>query len=150
MATMEGQVKHRRNLLGAGGWFYGGNYKMERYLYSLHRITGLAILLFAIFHMTETTFFRSQGQSVWDMTVSFLKNPVFEVGLVLVSFAFVIHALNGLRLILQEFGITLGKPRRPVFPYQDALRKKRSTAYIIIVIIVILLIVFLINWIGGL
>lgn len=147
--AMEGQVKHRRNLLGAGGWFYGGNYKIERYLYTLHRVTGLGLLLFAIFHMTETTFFRLPGKSVWDMTTSFLKNPAFEVGLLLVSFAFVIHALNGLRLILQEFGITLGKPKRPIFPYQDALRKRRSTMVTIVVIMIILLIVFLINWIGG-
>jgi succinate dehydrogenase / fumarate reductase cytochrome b subunit len=114
---MQAEVKHRSNLLGAGGWFWGGNYKLERYMYILHRVTGLGIILFAFFHLIETTFFRVQGQSVWEMTVGFLKNPVFEVGLILVSFAFVIHALNGLRLILMEFGMAWGT-QTTVYPYR--------------------------------
>ncbi|MDP2916681.1 MAG: hypothetical protein Q8O16_01980 [Dehalococcoidia bacterium] len=146
---MQAEAKHRPNLLGAGGWFWAGNYKMERYLYTLHRVTGLGILLFGIFHLIETTFFRRQGESVWQMTTGFLKQPLFEVGLILVAFAFVIHALNGLRLILQEFGITLGKPKRPVYPYQDALRRKRGYTMLAIAVIVILLLVFLLNRLVG-
>ena len=142
---MQAQIKHRQNRLGAGGWFWAGNYKMERYLYTLHRVTGLGMLLFVIFHLTETTFFRIQGQTMWQITTGFLKQPWFEVGLLLVSFAFVIHALNGLRLILQEFGFTLGKPKRPVYPYKDALRRKRVYTMIIVAVIVILLLVFLFN-----
>jgi succinate dehydrogenase / fumarate reductase, cytochrome b subunit len=147
---MAAEVKPRPNLLGIGGWFWGGNYKVERYLYVLHRVTGLGIILFGMFHLIETTFFRMQGQSLWQMTTGFLKQPVFEIGLILVSFAFVIHALNGLRLILMEFGFILGKPKRPIFPYQDALRKNRGFTVLVMVVIVILLIVFLINaFIGG-
>lgn len=149
MAT--GEIQTRRNYLGAWGWIFGGNYKVERYLYTLHRITGLAIILFGILHLTETTVFRSQGQTMWEATVGFLKNPVFEVGLYLVSVAFVLHALNGLRLILQEFGFALGKPVRPIFPYKDALRKRRAFTMIIIAIIIILCLVFLFDFlsIGG-
>ena len=65
------------------------------------------------------------------------------------SFAFVIHALNGLRLILMELGFLLGKPKRPVFPYQDALRRKRAYTVIVIAVIVTLLIVFLLNRVMG-
>jgi succinate dehydrogenase / fumarate reductase, cytochrome b subunit len=148
MAT-RAEVKPRPNLLGAGGWFWGGNYKIERYMYIVHRVTGLGIILFGFFHLIETTFFRSQGQSVWEMTMQFLENPIFEVGLILVSLAFVIHALNGLRLILMELGFLLGKPKRPVFPYQDALRKKRAYTLIVIAVVVILLIVFLLNRVLG-
>ena len=145
------EIQPRRNFLGAGGWMWGGNYKIERYLYSLHRITGLGIILFAIAHLTETTFFRLPGESMWEATTGFLENPVFEVGLYLVCVAFVFHALNGLRLMLQEFGITLGAPRRPVYPFKDALRKKRVLTMIFIAVIVILCIIFLIDFIpmGG-
>ena len=55
----------RQNYLGIGGWIWGGNYKLERYLYLLHRITGLGLLLFGLFHLTATTIFRVQGQAVW-------------------------------------------------------------------------------------
>jgi succinate dehydrogenase / fumarate reductase, cytochrome b subunit len=145
------QVQPRRNNLGAGGWIWGGNYKIERYLYSLHRITGLGIILFAILHLIETTFFRIQGESVWKATTGFLENPVFEVGLYVVSVAFVFHALNGLRLILQEFGITLGRPRRPVYPFKDALRKKRALTMAFVGIIIVICIIFLVDFIpmGG-
>ena len=147
---MQLEAKHRPNLLGAGGWFFGGNYKVERYLYSLHRITGLGLILFTFFHLIETTVFRSQGQTVWEMTTGLLKNPVFEVGLILVSIAFAIHALNGLRLILQEFGIGLGKAKRPVYPYSDALRRKRGWSILVMIVIVILIIIFLLNeFVGG-
>lgn len=146
---MQSEVRHRPNQLGVRGWFWGGNYKVERYLYIIHRVTGLGMILFGIFHLLETTVFRIQGQSVWETTVGFLKQPWFEVGLLLVSFAFVIHALNGLRLILMEFGFGLGKPKRPIFPYRDALRRKRSYTVITVAVIIIFLIVFLLNRVLG-
>jgi succinate dehydrogenase / fumarate reductase cytochrome b subunit len=147
---MQAGIKPRANLLGPGGWFWGGNYKLERYLYIMHRITGLGILLFVFFHLIKTTFFRIQGQSVWQSTMNFLEKPYFEVGLILVSFAFVIHALNGLRLILMEFGFGLGKPKRPIYPFQDALRRKRALTLGFIALIVILLLIFLLNrFVGG-
>jgi succinate dehydrogenase / fumarate reductase cytochrome b subunit len=147
---MQAEIKPRSNLLGAGGWFWGGNYKLERYLYIMHRITGLGIMLFVFFHLIETTVFRIQGQSVWQSTMNFLDKPYFEVGLILVSFAFVIHALNGLRLILMEFGFGLGKPKRPIYPFQDALRRKRALTVGFIALMVILILIFLLNrFMGG-
>ena len=144
------QIPPRQNYLGAGGWVWAGSYKLERYLYLLHRVTGLGILLFGIFHLIETTFFRIQGQNMWQATMAFLDNPWFEAGLYLVAVAFVYHALNGLRLILQQLGFALGKPTRPIYPYKDALRKKRPWTMAMIAVIVILALVFLFDFtIGG-
>ena len=141
------QIQPRQNYLGAGGWVWAGNYKLERYLYLLHRITGLGMLLFVIFHLIETTFFRIQGQGIWEATMRLLHNPVFEVGIYLVAVAFVYHALNGLRLILQEFGFALGKPTPPIYPYKDTLRKKRPLTIAMVAVIVILALVFLFDFI---
>jgi succinate dehydrogenase / fumarate reductase, cytochrome b subunit len=147
---MQAEVKPRPNQLGAGGWFWAGNYKLERYLFILHRVTGLGLLLFALFHLFETTVMRSQGQSVWEMTMQFLANPIFEVGLVLVALAFAIHAFNGARLIIQELGYLLGKPKRPVYPFSDAIRRKRGITMIFMAMIFILIVVFIINlFMGG-
>ncbi len=146
---MQTEVKPRPNQLGAGGWFWAGNYKLERYLYILHRITGLGMLLFVAAHLFETTVFRIQGESVWAMTMRFLENPLFEVGLILVSFAFVIHALNGARLIIQELGYMLGKPKRPVYPYSDALRRKRGITMIFMAVMIVLIAVFFLNRVIG-
>ena len=143
------QIQPRQNYLGAGGWVWAGNYKIERYLYLLHRVTGLGLILFGIVHLTATTFFRIQGQGMWEATMTLLHNPWFKFGEYLVVVAFTCHALNGLRLILQEFGFTLGRPKPPIYPYKDALRKKRPLTVVMIAIIVILCLVLLFDFTAG-
>lgn len=144
------QIRPRQNYLGTGGWVWAGKYKLERYLYLLHRITGLGLLLFLIFHLIVITIFRIQGQDVWEATMALLRNPWFKFGEYLVVIAFIYHGLNGLRLILQELGFALGRPTPPIYPYQDALRKKRPWTITMLVVIVILAAVFLFDFfIGG-
>ena len=143
------QTQPRQNYLGARGWIWAGNYKLERYLYLLHRVTGLGLILFGVIHLTLTTFYRIQGQGIWEATMSGVGNPLFKFGEYLVVFAFVIHALNGLRLMLQELGFALGRPKPPIYPYKDALRKKRAFTMILIAVIVILALVFLFDFVVG-
>ena len=141
------QIHPRQNYLGAGGWAWGGRYGLERYLYFLHRITGLGLILFGILHLIETTIFRMQGKDLWESTMSFLDHPVFEVGLYLVVIAFIFHALNGLRLVLQELGLAIGKAERPVFPLRHSLEKKRPLAIGLMVVMVAVAVLFLVNFI---
>jgi succinate dehydrogenase / fumarate reductase cytochrome b subunit len=143
------QTERRQNYLGAGGWVWAGRYQMERYLYVLHRITGLGLLLFGIIHLIITTFFRIRGEDTWESAIRVTHNPVLEVGAYLVVAAFVFHALNGLRLILQEFGFALGRPTPPIYPYKDALRKNRRLTVILIAIIAVLAVVFLYDFVVG-
>jgi len=143
------QIRPRQNYLGVGGWVWAGNYKLERYLYILHRVTGLGILLFLLIHLIVTTFFRIQGQAVWESAMRVLNNPLFKTGEYLVAVAFVYHALNGLRLILQELGFMMGKPVPPIYPYSDSLRKKRRWTMAIMGIIIILCLVFFYDFIVG-
>jgi succinate dehydrogenase / fumarate reductase cytochrome b subunit len=128
---------------------WAGNYKLERYLYILHRITGLGILLFLLLHLMMTTVFRIQGQDVWETTMSILHNPWFKIGEYLVVIAFVYHALNGLRLILQELGFLMGRPIPPIYPYRDSLRRKRPWTIAMIAVVVILALVFLYDFVAG-
>jgi succinate dehydrogenase / fumarate reductase cytochrome b subunit len=140
----------RENNLGILGWIWGGNYKLERYLYILHRVTGLGILLFALFHLTATTVFRVQGQPVWDSTIAFLQSPVLAVGEILVLIAFAFHALNGLRLVIQELGFALGKPIQPIYPFTDAIRRKRAWTVVVLAAVMVLVAAFFLNIaIGG-
>jgi succinate dehydrogenase / fumarate reductase cytochrome b subunit len=143
------QIQPRRNYLGVGGWIWAGNYKLERYLYILHRVTGLGILLFLMLHLIMTTVFRIQGQGIWEATMAILHNPWFKIGEYLVVVAFIYHALNGLRLILQELGFVMGKPTPPIYPYQDSLRKKRPWTMAIIAIIAIFALVFFYDFVVG-
>ena len=143
------QRQHRQNYLGVGGWVWGGKYKLERYLYLLHRITGVGLVFFGIIHLIETTVFRIQGQDVWEATLSFLEKPWFETGLYLVVVAFIFHALNGLRLTLQEMGFAMGKPTPPIYPYKDALRKKRLWTMAMLAVTIIFALVFLFDFLIG-
>ncbi len=143
------QMQPRDNSLGPGGWLWGGRYGMERYLYLLHRVTGLGLILFVIFHLIVTTIFRIQGMTVWESVMALLSNPFTAAGEILVVIAFVFHTLNGARLILQELGFALGKPTPPIYPYRDALRKRRGWTVALIVIIIIISLVFIIEAIAG-
>jgi len=96
-----------------------------------------------------TTIFRIQGQDVWEATMVFLSNPWFKFGEYLVVVAFIYHALNGLRLTLQELGFGLGRPTPPIYPFTDALRRKRPWTITMIAVIVILSLVILVEFVAG-
>lgn len=143
------QIQPRQNYLGAGGWIWAGKYAIERYLYTLHRITGLGLILFVLIHLVMTTVFRIQGQDIWEATMSVLSNPVFKAGEYLVVVAFTFHALNGFRLALHELGFALGKPAPPIYPFKDSLRKKRALTVIMLVLVVIISAIFLFDFLKG-
>jgi succinate dehydrogenase / fumarate reductase cytochrome b subunit len=142
-------MRTRPNNLGIGGWVWAGNYKLERYLYILHRITGLGILLFLLFHLIVTTFFRMQGEAVWNSAMGLLSNPLFKTGEYLVAVAFSFHMLNGFRLILQELGFLMIKPTPPIYPFSDSLRRKRRWTMAMMGVIIILCLVFFYDFILG-
>lgn len=133
------QRRLRENRLGISGWVWGGRYRLERRLYILHRITGLGLLLYGILHFVVMTFFRLPGESVYEATMRFLANPWFRAGEYLVVAAFIYHAGNGARLILQELGFLLGRPVPPVYPYKDALQRRRPVVWVTGVVIVVLM-----------
>lgn len=115
----------RTNYLGVGGWAWAGRYGMERYLYLLHRLTGLGLVLYGAMHLIVMTVFRMQGESFYEAVMRVFSNPGFKVGEYLVFAALVYHGLNGIRLMVQELGFVLGKPKPPIYPYRDSLRRKR-------------------------
>ena len=128
----------KQNYLGIGGWVYGGRYQLERYLYLLHRLTGLGLVLYGAMHLIVMTVFRAQGQAVYDSLMNLFSSPVFKIGEFLVVAAFIYHGINGIRLVTQELGFAMGRPIPPVYPYKDQLRRKRPFTYVILAIIIIL------------
>ena len=133
---MEGNTKYFKNTLGVVGFFYAGRYSVERYLYTLHRLTGLGILLYFILHIF-VTYVRVYGEEIWESTMLVVENPFFKFGEYLVFIAFIFHATNGIRLFFNELGIALGKPRPPIFPYSSTIEKHRYTIWILGIIFVI-------------
>ncbi len=133
------QTGPRQNLLGPSGWIWAGKYKLERYLYVLHRITGLGLLLLWLIFLVTIAVFQIQGRDVWETTLALVHSRWF--GLVVIVFVY--HGLNGLRLSLQELGFALGRPGPPSYPHRDSLRKKRLLTIVMLAMIVLLALLFL-------
>lgn len=115
------------NRLGIKGWLGGGRWGFERYLYTLHRVTGLGLLLYFVLHIF-VTFSRALGQQAWDQSMARVSGPLFEIGEYLVFAAFALHGLNGIRLILIELGVAVGRPIEPVYPYRTSVGVQRPLA----------------------
>lgn len=130
--------KKYSNKLGLIGWIGGGRWGVERYLYTLHRITGLGMLFYFILHIFVTST-RVFGIDVWDKWMGFFKSPVFAFGEFLVYLAFAFHAVNGIRLILIELGFAVGKAEEPIYPYRSSLNTQRPLMVVAMIIVVILI-----------
>jgi succinate dehydrogenase / fumarate reductase cytochrome b subunit len=129
--------KGRPNRLGLKGWVVGGRWGFERYLYSLHRLTGLALLAYFVLHIGVTAS-RAFGESAWTTAMSRVKGPLFSVGEYLVFAAFAFHALNGVRLGLLELGFAIGRPIEPVYPYRTSVDEQRPLAIGVMILAAIL------------
>jgi succinate dehydrogenase / fumarate reductase cytochrome b subunit len=116
--------KRMENRLGIWGWLGGGRYGPERYAYALHRVAGMALLLYLLLHIVLTSA-RAFGEAAWRATMAAVAHPVFKLGEYLVFAAFAYHALNGVRLILVELGIGLGRPAVPIYPYGSSVQRQR-------------------------
>jgi len=125
------------NRLGIKGWVTGGRWGPERYLYTLHRITGLGLLLYFLAHVVVTSS-RALGPEEWGAAMSAVGGPVFKVGEFLVFVAFAFHALNGVRLVLVELGVLTGPAEEPVYPYRSSLHVQRPFLVAMMVLAVIL------------
>lgn len=143
MKAAGSQNGHLPNRLGIKGWAWAGRYTLERYLYTLHRLTGLCLLLYITLHLAMNGF-RLGGVESWTDIMGIFSHPGFKAGEYLVAAAFIIHAINGGRLILQHLGYTLGRPKTPVYPYVDALRRKRYLVWMMLALMAALVVYVLI------
>jgi succinate dehydrogenase / fumarate reductase cytochrome b subunit len=121
------QVRRHPNRLGVRGWAAGGRWGFERYLYTLHRITGLGLLAYFVMHIVVTSS-RALGPESWQQAMDVVTGPVFQVGEYLVFAAFAFHAVNGLRLAIIELGYAVGRPIEPVYPYATSVGRQRRLA----------------------
>lgn len=128
-----------KNYLGIKGWLAAGRYGLERYLYFLHRLTGVGLIIYLLLHLVETSY-RLQGEAAWEAVMGLFDTPVFIVLEYVVMAAFIFHALNGIRLVLEELGFFLGRPRRPVYPYETSLQRQRPFMWIIGALVVVFLV----------
>jgi len=133
-----GQPKQYVNPMGIGRWLMAGRHGFEGYLYILHRISGLALLVFLSLHVFVTGS-RLLGETAWQWMMGLTHHPAVRLLEYLVYVAFVFHGVNGIRLVLIELGIAVGRPERPVFPYRSSLNTQRKLMIGLMIVTAILI-----------
>lgn len=123
----ESRPSGQRNQLGIWGWLGGGRWGYERYLYTLHRLTGIGLVIYFIIHIIVTSS-KGLGEAAWNQSMDRVTGGVFTLGEFAVFTAFAFHALNGIRLVLVELGWGVGKPIEPIYPYKTSLNVQRPLA----------------------
>lgn len=82
----------------------------EAYVWAAHRITGLLLLIFILFHLsTLSTIFR--GEVAYNRILSFMESPVMKVAEIMLLWVVLFHSLNGCRLILFNLFPTINHKR---------------------------------------
>jgi succinate dehydrogenase / fumarate reductase cytochrome b subunit len=132
--------KGQPNRLGLKGWLTGGRWGVERYLYTLHRVTGLGLLTYFVLHILVTSS-RALGEASWQSAMGAVSGGVFKIGEFLVFAAFAFHAVNGIRLVLVELGIGIGRPIEPVYPYRTSVDVQRPLAIGVMVVAAVLVLI---------
>jgi len=140
-AKKEKKYKSKINLLGVKGWYGSTKYNLEKYLYLLHRITGIGLVAFVLLHITLMGS-RMYGEEAYHQIHGLLMNPLADVGMVIVVAGLLFHGFNGIRLLLHEYGLLFVKPKRPVYPYRISV--KTSKARTLTLLMIILAVVFFI------
>lgn len=86
---------------GPGSWVtYRGGLGMA--MWALHRLAGLGILLFLSLHIVDI-FLLAFGEEVFNELLVIYTSPPARVMEVFLLFGVLFHALNGLRIIVQDF-----------------------------------------------
>ena len=138
--TSERRSRPHPNRLGILGWFGGGSWGPDRYLYGLHRVTGLGLLAYFLIHVLVTSS-RARGAQAWEASMARVTGDIFYLGEFLVFLAFAFHAMNGVRLILAELGWGVGRPIEPVYPYKTVIDVQRPWVATVLVLTGVLAVV---------
>ena len=92
-------MSSRRMTFREGLKYRGG---LNMYAWLLHRLTGLGVLLFLMVHIVET-FFLVLGPEAYNAAIALYKTPAFKIAELGLTFAVLYHAVNGVRVTVQDF-----------------------------------------------
>jgi succinate dehydrogenase / fumarate reductase cytochrome b subunit len=112
------------NKRGVAGWLNPLHLNIERWAYVFQRVTGLAVLAYVVGHIGDTSFFvggpfgEGPSSSSWALDLGVTENVIGHIVLAMVVLVVVYHGINGMRLILAEYGVIFEKPSKPDYPYR--------------------------------
>ena len=108
--------KVNENKKGIKGMADPRRYGIERVAYLLMRLSGLGLLAYFVAHIYETSSIL-QGKVGWDEFLEITQTTEGHIILAIVIGMSVFHTVNGIRVMLGEGGVGVGRPARPDYPY---------------------------------
>ncbi len=81
------------------------NWRTGMWAYVFHRISGYALVFYIFLHISIIATSAIMGPETFDAVMEYLHSPLFLILDILLVAAVVYHGLNGIRLILFDFGI---------------------------------------------
>jgi succinate dehydrogenase / fumarate reductase cytochrome b subunit len=127
------------NRLGLKGWVVGGRWGVERYLFILHRLSGLGLVVYFLMHIVVTSS-RALGVDWWERAMGAVSGGVFTIGEFLIVAGFAFHAANGIRLVLIELGWLTGKAEEPIYPYKSSLNVQRPFMIVMMILAAVVIV----------
>jgi len=106
-------MSRRENKLGILGWLKLRGYTIEKLMYVAQRISGVGIIVFLLSHILNVGLVYAVTGKLWEP-----PGIIGKAVLVILGIIVVFHTFNGIRLVLTEYGFTVGKPIRAVYPYK--------------------------------
>jgi succinate dehydrogenase / fumarate reductase cytochrome b subunit len=82
--------------------------------YILHRLSGVAVILFLFVHLVEN-FFLLMGRDAYNAAIGIYDHWYFRLGEFALIAAVVYHSLNGLRIVVVDFWQRSTKYQKPMW-----------------------------------
>ena len=74
--------------------------------YILNRITAIGLTVYLVLHLGVLSTL-AKGPGAFDSFIAMVKSPGFKLGELLVVAAGIIHGANGIRIVLNSFGLAV-------------------------------------------
>jgi succinate dehydrogenase / fumarate reductase cytochrome b subunit len=82
----------------------------------LQRVTGLLLLVYLFLHV-RTIHELSRGPAAFNAALATFRSPIFKLLEIALLGTVILHALNGIRITLLDFGLGLARQRRWFWVY---------------------------------
>jgi len=90
--------------MSVADWFRVRGRSLQSISFSLHRLTGLVLFIYLLMHLSYLTSLKL-GRAVYESLIATTVSPAFLPLDILLLLATIFHGVNGIRVVLNEFGI---------------------------------------------
>jgi len=90
--------------MSVADWFRVRGKSLQSVSFSLHRLTGIVLFIYLLMHLSYLTSLKF-GKETYESLIATTVSPAFLPFDILLLLATIFHGVNGIRVVLNEFGI---------------------------------------------